>query len=237
MLIHGITPSTICGILNFAREQDLTILKDWCLRLFPNRLGVISVTPIVEYLQREENERHKEENDWMKEIALDFVLENLYRILTRLNTKKSWKFYADFLLPYISQERIAKFTELFKGKDYWVTTPSFILSDEMAHLRDAIFNLIFRDFGDQDIRRKYGSNFYNEYFKYALKRAQEEKESALKQKAQDGEMFIESKADLVNESNDGVQRKAIKRMDPVNSTTEEEGNGPTLKKTKQSVAI
>lgn len=241
MLIHRITPSTFCGILDFAREHDIPTLKDWCIKLFPNHLSKMSITPLIKYLQREENEKDKDENGRMKEIVLDFVFGNLNEILEKSESKEDWKFYADFLLPYISKERIVKFTDLFKGKGGWGQIPAYLLSKEMAHLRGAIFHFVFTNLREKVGRWEYNfpANFYSLYNKYVSKRIQEEKEAALKKtedlKALIGKMSIESKTESVNE---GAQRKAIKRMEPSNTAVveeeKEEGNGPTLKKNKQN---
>ena len=144
ILIHKITPNTFCEILDLARENDLPILQDWCMKLLPNRLSKKTITQLIKYLQHEENE-----NFGMEEIVLNFVLINLSEILEECNSKEEWRFYADFLLPYISKERIARFTDLFKGKIYQGEIPVYLLSEEMAHLRDAIFHFVFTNFREK----------------------------------------------------------------------------------------
>jgi len=239
-LIHRITPSSFSSILDFAREHDISPLRDWCMKLFPKRFNVGSMTQVIKYLHDEENSEYKEENDWIKKTVVDFVIENFSPILEKSNTKEILKLYADFLRPLISSKKIIKFTELFKGKIFGGEPPSFILSDEMTHLRHALFNCILIILeGYPNLRRHLNANFYSEFSKYITKKIEEHKSSILKQGeiVQDGKISIEPKVELVNESDDGTKRKAIKRMEPSNcALEEEERNGPTLKKTKQSVA-
>jgi len=249
ILIYNITSFNVYEMLDFAREQDLVLLKDWCVKFFQHRLTLKNITGFIKYLEGQNNPDYRQENSRLIEKAVDFVLKNLSVIIEEVNTKEGVKLYTDFLIKHVSNKNLVKFTLLFRNNDdNDKTSNPIIFSKEMAVLRETVFKFVYKNL--PCLNRRYleeiSDEFHSHFEKHQFMKIQEE--SILQEEASDRSILSEDteisnvlKADSkVNEKENKshVRMRGIKRMNPTDSTTEEIKEGyqrQILKKTKQSV--
>jgi len=114
--IQRLTSLNVCIMLDLAREHDIAFLRNWCLKIFKNCMYVRNITGFIVYLERQNNPDYEEENSQLLDKALAFALKNLSAIIAKLQTKKSLKFYQNFLIKHVSTKTIVKYKDLFCGR-------------------------------------------------------------------------------------------------------------------------
>jgi len=234
ILVHSLAEGNIQDIFAFARKQDIALLKNWCLKFIRDGLDIGSLTRFIEYLENQKNSEYEKENHQLIEKTLNFILQDISKIITiQLKTKERLDFLGDFLGKRLTAQNIVKFTWKF---------PSF--ENEMTTLRDAMFSFVYTNLKFLEEKRLFQELYWDfgvKFCRYKLTKIEEKEKEEGFPLTQTGQILRETKEESTSgeDSDEKSQRKARKRMDPMSHSVEEEKEeeeetGPILKKTKQS---
>ena len=234
-LIHHLTPSTACEMFDFARENNLVLLRSWCLQqFFPDRMNWSNLAKFIQYLGTQNNPEDEEDNKRLMNKAAKVILKDFAVVKHRFGTQAIFKVFEDCLIENISTKNIVQLTEnslgffILQSKDKGETV--------WTNIGNAVLNFVFTNY--QSLEEKGLVKRFSYIFLSYFKQYKTQRESAL---AQDGKMSVESKRSEGNEkvtNEEEVQRKAIKKMEPsclIEVEEEEEDTDPILKKTKQPI--
>jgi len=103
-LKHKINSVNVYKILDFARQENISLLEGWCLD-FLNRINTHNVFWLVEYLLSKPNDpEFVQENLKLRDIALPVVLNNYLEIFQDQRAPPT--FYEDFLIKNIALDTV-----------------------------------------------------------------------------------------------------------------------------------
>ena len=100
-LSHNINGNNFYKILDFAFQENLGYLENWCLKFFQDNLNLNTVTEMIKYLDRHGDSENKK----FRKQVFNFIIARFFKIET--NTNRSMQVYEDFLLENIGTHTIS----------------------------------------------------------------------------------------------------------------------------------
>ena len=119
-LKHKINSFNVYKILDFARLQNLSLLKDWCLDLL-KKINRDTIVGLVDYLNKQKDPEFAQEDLELRNLTLAFVMNNFIEISK--DQKAPPTFYEDFLIKNIAFETILDLGKFIYGH-YFKRGPS-----------------------------------------------------------------------------------------------------------------
>jgi len=108
-LKYGINSDNVFTIREFAREENLAVLRECCMQFFKNHTNLDNVSTLIKYLDEQHPPEFASENLELQEKALSFVMDN-YRELC-LEEKENSQFYENFLIKNLNLNNITRFAD------------------------------------------------------------------------------------------------------------------------------
>jgi len=139
-LTSMINMENVYMILDFAHQENSTGLKNWCLKCVKDKLNVLNVAGLIEYLDRQEDSEWKENHRQFRNFAFNFIL--------RILQKEKKQVYEDFLLKNVEMDTISPLIQFlghaydFSEKSDWGKREKEIFEKCTARLKEAAFRFV-----------------------------------------------------------------------------------------------
>jgi len=105
-LTHNITSENVYTILDFARQENISHVKSWCMKFFNKNINVHNISGLVEFLNKQNNPEFALDNLELRDKALGFITKNFIEISKGQNKNTKMTFYEDFLIKNIDTDTI-----------------------------------------------------------------------------------------------------------------------------------
>jgi len=118
-LKYNTNTNNVYTILDFARQENISHLKEWCETFLKNKMNATNISGLVEYLNKQNNP----ENIGLRDIAFSVLTKNLLEIPQ--DKKISPTFYEDFLIRNIALDTVLILVNFISGHNYKRKAPSY----------------------------------------------------------------------------------------------------------------
>ncbi len=82
-LIFKISKDNVYAILDFAHQENLPQIKNWCLKFFESNPKIKNITGLLNYLDNQEDPCFKENNERLIEKACDIIIKKLLTVFEK----------------------------------------------------------------------------------------------------------------------------------------------------------
>ncbi len=171
VLIHHLTPKTICEMFDFACEHNLVLLRSWCLQQFsPYQMDWSNLAKFIKCLDSQKNPEDEKETKELMEKAVDRILKDFAEIEYSVENQAIAKVFENFLIKNISKENIYKFTNKFTSHFLRKRNEKEII---VTNVGDAVLNFVFtnyQSFEEKDLVQEFGNTFFSYLKQYKTQR-------------------------------------------------------------------
>ena len=143
-LTYNINIDTVYKILDFAHQENILHIKNWCLKFFEDNLNLQNIAGLVDYLlEGQDDLQFKKNNKKFRNRVFNFIFEHSFEIFN--NEKGDMKIYEDFMIKNIGMKTIAAFACYLGGFHELSENKKAIFEDWTANLKEAVFWLCQRE--------------------------------------------------------------------------------------------
>jgi len=227
LLMNNLNFENIDAVLDFAHQQDLHDLKNWCIE-FLIRIDLNKIFGLIQYLYRQQNKPEVfEDHLKLSSQAFKLVIQNYGNICQR--ERDHVRFFENFLIENISLQTISEFAE-FISDDSSYNQKNF--EQDTLNLKEAIFSFVqenLKEIKRLGINKNFKGDFLTDFGIYMIEKLSKYEEQVIKP--------IEGKQDNSEGEFQSVESELVKRgqkrKEPILDESSE-GN-PELKKTKKTL--